>query len=465
MKISFYNIGCKVNYADVSELQEMLEALGHSTVPFGAQSDAVFINTCTVTNNADADARKVIRKAIRNSPDAYVGVLGCYAQLKPDEVAKIKGVDAVFGQNEKFKIPQLIDNFSKNDQTQVLVSGMEDIPFHTSCSAENDDRTRVFLKIQDGCDYVCTYCTIPMARGGNRSMDFAELQTYFNSLENEDFYEIIISGINVGEYKAKTSEDFSDVVKFIDSAGVKQRIRISSIEPNKLKPEIIEMISKSGTFCPHFHIPLQSGSDDILKAMKRRYNSGFYRGLIENINYKIDDVCIGIDVIVGFPGESDEKFQETYDFLESLQFSYLHVFTYSERDNTPAAEYAEVVPHIVRKERTKQLRQLSDKKRDEFYTSQLGSIRTVIPEQFKESPKDGKSDDYSHIMGEPQLNNPIQIAGVPMQEVAKSKTVTWSGWTENYVKVEFEAPRDLAKIPHKIELLSMDKNCVKAKLI
>jgi threonylcarbamoyladenosine tRNA methylthiotransferase MtaB len=459
MKISYYNIGCKVNFADVSELREMLEKLGHSTVTFGDECDAVFINTCTVTNNADADARKIIRKAVRTSPDAFIGVLGCYAQLKPEDVAAIEGVDAVFGQNEKFKIPQLIDNFSKNDKTQILVSGMEDIPFHTSCSSENEDRTRVFLKIQDGCEYVCTYCTIPMARGGNRSMDFAELKNYFTSLENEDFYEIIISGINVGEYRAKTGENFSDVVRLIDSAGIKQRIRISSIEPNKLKPEIIKIISKSKTFCPHFHIPLQSGSDDILKLMKRRYNSNFYGKLLQNIKDTIPDVCIGIDVIVGFPGETDEHFQETYDFLESLPFSYLHVFTYSERDNTPAAEYEGVVAHMTRKERTKQLRQLSDRKRDEFYKSQLGKVRTVIPEQFKEIP----GDDYSEIMGERQSNSPISISK-PSEQPASGK-VLWEGWTENYVKVVFEADRDLEKIPHSVRLLELKKGKVYCEII
>lgn len=459
MKVSFYNIGCKVNFADVSELREMLEKLGHSTVSFGDECDAVFINTCTVTNNADADARKIIRKAVRTSPDAFIGVLGCYAQLKPEDVAAIEGVDAVFGQNEKFKIPQLIDNFSKNDQTQVLVSGMEDIPFHTSCSSENEDRTRVFLKIQDGCEYVCTYCTIPMARGGNRSMDFADLIKYFTSLRDEDFYEVIISGINVGEYRAKTGEDFTDVVRFIDSAGIKQRIRISSIEPNKLKPEIIEIISKSKTFCPHFHIPLQSGSDDILKLMKRRYNSEYYKSLILRIKNLMPDVCIGIDVIVGFPGETNDLFCETYDFLDSLPFSYLHVFTYSERDNTSAATYDGVVDRMTRKERTKQLRQLSDKKRDEFYKSQLGEVRTVIPEQYKEIP----ANDFSEIMGERQSNSPISIS--KPDETIASENVLWEGWTENYVKVVFEAERSLEKIPHNVKLLELDKGKVFCEIV
>ena len=424
MKISYYNIGCKVNFAEIAEIQSRLENKGHQTVEFGEGAEAILINTCSVTNNADSDARKIIRRALRNSPDAFIGVLGCYAQLKPGEIAAIPGVDAVFGIKEKFDVIDYLDKFSKKEKAEILVSDLKDLPFHTACSEDNQSKTRMFIKLQDGCDYSCTYCTIPQARGGSRSMPFNELIERFEHFQNSNYYEIILSGVNLGEYLAPTGETFLDVIKFLDKSGIKQRIRISSIEPNLLKPEIIEIVKHSGIICPHFHIPLQSGSPEILQSMKRRYKASFFEDLIYKIKKEIPDCCIGVDVISGFPGETDIHYQQTFDLLNKLPISYLHPFTYSERDNTPAAEMKNVVPMDVRKARTIELRELSDKKKLEFYNTQLGTIRTLIPEDY----------------------NP--------------ETGTWKGWTENYVRTEFKASHDLSHIPMQVKLLEMDGELV-----
>ncbi|MCX7737644.1 MAG: tRNA (N(6)-L-threonylcarbamoyladenosine(37)-C(2))-methylthiotransferase MtaB [Candidatus Kapabacteria bacterium] len=400
MKISYYNIGCKVNFSEIATIQQKLEKKGHTSVEFGEKSDAVIINTCSVTNNADSDARKIIRRALRTNPEALICVLGCYAQLKPGEIAQIDGVDAIFGTKEKFNVVNYIESKSKRSKPDIFVSDLEDLPFHTACSEDNESHTRLTLKIQDGCDYVCTYCTIPKARGNSRSMPFEELKTKLLELNDTDYYEIVLSGVNLGEYLSPTGENFLDLVKFIDQANLKQRFRISSIEPNLLKPEIIDIISKSETFCHHFHIPLQSGSPEILKLMKRRYKAEYFENLIYSIKEKIPDCCIGVDVISGFPGETDEHFNETYKLLEKLPVSYLHSFTYSERANTPAADFKGIVPVDVRKSRTIALRDLSDKKRKQFYASQLNKIKTLLPEEFDKNQK------------------------------------VLSGWTENYVKTK-----------------------------
>ncbi len=427
MKISFYNIGCKVNFSETAEIQEQFEKLGHSIVPFGNPSDAVLINTCTVTREADADCRKIIRRAIRTSPNAFIGVMGCYAQLRSDEISAIEGVDAIFGNEEKYHIPELIGNFQKRNKLGLYIGKLEHVEFHGASSVDNENHTRVVLKIQDGCDYVCTYCTIPSARGGSRSMKFDDLRNKLLELNETEFNEIILSGVNLGEYKAPTGENFTDVVKLVESLDLKLRFRISSIEPNLVKPDLLEIISNSEKMCPHFHIPLQSGSPDILKLMKRRYNIDVFTNLVHDIKEKIPDCCIGIDVISGFPGETDSHFKETYDLLNSLPISYLHVFTYSKRDGTEAAVYPNEVPHNTKKDRTHALRALSDKKKNEFYQSQNGKIKTVIPEQYDES------------------------------------TNTWKGWTENYVKVVFknEQKKDLVKV----KLLNSEMNYINSKVI
>ncbi len=429
MKISYYNIGCKVNFADMSKLQEIFEARGHVTVPYGEAADAVFINTCTVTNNADNDARKIIRKTRRLLPEAYIGVMGCYAQLKPQEIAAIEGVNGVFGTKEKFDIPDIIESYQKEADACVYTSDMTDLAFTASSSLENRDRTRVFMKLQDGCDYRCTYCTIPMARGKSRSMPFARIKSEFSQIAESGAKEVIVSGINLAEYKADTGENFEDLIRLIDSFDLGLRVRISSLEPNKAKKALINLLKESKNFCPHLHIPLQSGSAEILKLMKRRYSIDFFKEVIDNVAANIPDVCIGNDVIVGFPGETDRHFSETYDLLQSLPISYLHVFTYSERDNTPAASYEGVVPMNIRKERTNILRELSEQKLEAFYESQIGKDKTVLPESFNES------------------------------------TGMWSGWTENYVRVSFPGNASMPKDFCRVNLTHKLGSKVYAKLI
>lgn len=429
MKISYYNIGCKVNFAEIASIQKKLEDKGHSTVDFGTTEEAVIINTCSVTNNADSDARKIIRRALKNNPSAFIGVLGCYAQLKPGEVADIDGVDAVFGMKEKFDVIDYLDNFSKKSKTEVLVSNLDDLPFHTASTIDNENRTRMILKLQDGCDYSCTYCTIPQARGASRSMAFNDVVNKFNEIKDSDFYEVVLSGVNLGEYSVPSGEKFLDVIKYIDNAGIKQRIRISSIEPNLIKHQLIDIVKQSNTICSHFHIPLQSGSPEILKQMKRRYNSDFFQDLILKIKTEIPDCCIGLDVISGFPGETDELFLETYNFIEKLPVSYLHAFTYSERTGTPAVNLSGKVLGDIRKARTLALRRLSESKKEQFYLSQLGNVARVIPEDFN------------------QLTN------------------TWKGWTDNYVRVEFEADEDISIEPVIVQLLSLSDGIVLSKII
>lgn len=428
MNVSFYNLGCKVNLADISRIGKQFEEQGHTIVNFEDDSDIVLINTCTVTHRADADCRKIVRRALRKSPEAYVGVVGCFAQLKPDEVIKIDGVDAVFGQKEKFQIPELIGDFRKNDSPQVLVGDMQDIPFHTSAVSDNIGRTRAVFKIQDGCEYNCTFCTIPMARGGFRSMDFDKIIPEIENFVEQGFSEVVLSGINLGEYRAKTGEKFVDVINLLDGSNFPLRYRISSIEPNLLKPEILDIIQDSGNFVPHFHIPLQSGSQEILMKMKRRYRAKNYRKLILDIKERMQDCCIGADVIVGFPGETDEHFEETFNFINELPISYLHVFTYSERDNTIAANLDNPIPHDIRKERTKRLRKLSKKKLNEFYASQVGKAKYVIPETF------------------------VKSSGM------------WRGWSENYVNVIFEADENLEKKPKRVKLLELKDGKVISQL-
>lgn len=430
MKVSFYNIGCKVNFADMSEIAGQFRDAGYEVVDFGEDCDIVLINTCTVTNNADADSRKLIRRASRKNPGAFIGVMGCYSQLKPGEVAKIIGVDAVFGTNEKFRILDLIREYKKKDNTDTFISNLdEEIPFHSSSSADNKSRTRITLKIQDGCDYFCTYCAVPHARGRSRSMDFKKLEEKFIEIDKKGRLEIILSGINLGEYKAPSGEKFEDVIRLINSLDLKLRLRISSIEPNLLTDEIIQLTAKSRSVCNHFHIPLQSGSDDILKLMRRRYNTNKFRERLSKIKEIIPDCAIGIDIITGFPGETYEHFEETYKFLDSLPFSYLHVFSYSDRDIAEASKFPGKVPGNVIKERTKALRKLSDKKLCEFYSSQIGKIHTAIPENYNAEAK------------------------------------TFSAWTGNYVKIKFKASSEFERRPVKVKLLEMKTDYVFAEIV
>jgi len=429
MKVSLHTLGCKVNYAETAQLINKFEELGYQITEFGEESDIIIINTCSVTNNADIEARKIIRRAKRNSPNAFLGVMGCYAQLKPQEVAQIEGVDGVFGQREKFRIPSIIHNYLNGEKTQVNVSCIEDLPFESALTTDNELRTRAFLKIQDGCNYFCSFCTIPYARGRSRSIDFSLLPKQFEKIVQSGYKEVVISGINLGDYKSKNGENFIDVVRLISQLNYDLRVRISSIEPNLLNDDIIDIVANSPNFCKHFHIPLQSGSAEILRKMKRRYNPEYYYNLIEKINKKIPNCGIGIDVIVGFPGETDEKFIETYKFLEKLSFSYLHVFTYSERDNTPAVKYPNPVPINERKKRTNILRNLSLSKKKQFYKKQIGNTLVVIPETYDNS------------------NN------------------TWKSWSDNYVRVKFNASENLNKEFYSIFIENAEEEYVNGKLI
>jgi len=416
LRISFYNLGCKVNLADISRIGRQFEELGHRVVEYGQESDMVLINTCTVTHRADADCRKIVRRSMRTSPDAFIGVLGCYAQLQPDEIIKIDGVDAVFGQKEKFMIPDLVKDFTKSASPSILVSDASNAEFHTSAVSDNAGRTRAVLKLQDGCDYRCTFCTIPDARGHSRSMPLGKIENEFHKLWQEGYREVVIAGINLGDYRTPEGHKFIDVAKLIDNLQIPLRVRISSIEPNLLKPEILDVVMGSERFVPHFHIPLQSGSQDILMKMKRRYRAKNYDSLIRNIKKIDSDTCIGADVIVGFPGETDQHFQETYDFIDNLPISYLHVFTYSERPGTPAAEMTGIVPHDTRKNRTNILRRLSVHKQMDFYESQVGKEKIFLPETYDKTSN------------------------------------TWRGWTENYVPTAIKAPAELAQTPHSVLL-------------
>ncbi len=387
MKVSIHNIGCRLNFAEVSYIQKQFENSGFTVVDFNEKADVVILNTCTVTNQADADSRKYIRRAIRNNPNAFVAVMGCYSQLNPNEVKKIQGVDLILGTNNKFEIINLIDNIKKKQVPEVFISDLNEAPFHFASSVDNESKTRVVFKIQDGCDYLCTYCTIPKARGKSRSMDFAELKSRLLEMNNSGYSEIVLSGINLGEYHSPTGEKFVDVLKFIANNKLNYRVRISSIEPNLVTDEIIKIVKNSENICNHFHLPLQSGSDDILKVMKRRYLTKKYLEKVEKIKSQIPDCCIGADVIEGFPLETNSHFEETYNFISNLPISYLHVFTYSQREGTPAAEIKNQIPVNIRKERTNRLRYLSKIKRTEFIDSQIGKVKKIIPETIQ--PKNG----------------------------------------------------------------------------
>ena len=434
MNVTFYTLGCKLNYAETSQLQSIFERDGHTVVPFGQPADAVIINTCTVTENADKECRQIIRRALRLSPSAFVGVTGCYAQLQPEEIASIEGVDAVFGAKEKFSMTELVRDFRKFDTPRCFVSDLgEEAPdFVEAQSAETDSRTRAFLKLQDGCDYKCSFCTIPLARGKSRAMDFALIPQKIRALEASGYHEVVLSGINLGDYEAPTGETFTDVVRQIEEMQPRLRVRISSIEPNLLTREIIDIIAQSSVFCPSFHIPLQSGSPDVLRQMRRRYNVGQYSDLIHTIKDVMPSAGIGADVIVGFPMETDAHFEETFAFLHDLPVSYLHVFSYSERENTPAAELSAQtggVPMPKRAERSKRLRALSAKKKFVFYASQSGTEHTVIPEQ------------------------------------RSAETGLWAGWTENYVRAEFAGAVSLVQAPMRIRLQATDGETVFGEMV
>ena len=387
-KVAFYTLGCKLNFSETSTISRQFEEKGFLKVDFQESPDIFIINTCSVTDNADKKCKKLVREAKKISPDSYVAIIGCYAQLKPTEIAEIEGVDAVLGAAEKFRLLELLDGFAKEQETKVLASEIAAATsFETSYSLH--DRTRTFLKVQDGCNYGCAFCTIPLARGKSRSSSIASILASARDIAGTEVKEVVLTGVNIGDFgivDGKREERFADLVMALDEVEGIDRFRISSIEPNLLTNDIIDFVSRSKRFVPHFHIPLQSGSNTILRKMGRRYLRELYEDRVSKIKTLLPQACIGVDVIVGFPGETDELFLETYNFLNELNISYLHVFTYSERANTRAVDMDGVVPMKKRNERSKMLRILSEKKRRKFYEENLGQTFTVL---FEEDIEDG----------------------------------------------------------------------------
>jgi len=423
-KVAFYTLGCKLNFSETSTIARDFNNEGFDRVDFSEKADIYVINTCSVTENADKRFKTVVKQAQKANPEAFVAAVGCYAQLKPQELADVNGVDLVLGATEKFKITDYLNDLSKNDLGEVHSCEIEEADFYVG-SYSIGDRTRAFLKVQDGCDYKCTYCTIPLARGISRSDTMDNVLENAKAISKQNIKEIVLTGVNIGDYgkgefgNKKHEHTFLDLVTELDKVAGIERLRISSIEPNLLKNETINLVSKSRAFVPHFHIPLQSGSNIILKKMKRRYMCELYIDRVAKIKEVMPHACIGVDVIVGFPGETDDLFLETYNFLTELDISYLHVFKYSERDNTEAADMDGIVPNNIRSKRSKMLRGLSVKKRRAFYESQMGTARTVL---FESENKEG----YIH------------------------------GFTENYVKTKTPWNPELVNTLHQVELTEIE---------
>ena len=423
-KVGFYTLGCKLNFSETSTIARSFKDEGFDRVDFNDPADIYVINTCSVTENADKRFKTVVKQAQKSNPEAFVVAVGCYAQLKPQELADVNGVDLVLGATEKFKITDYLNDLTKNDLGEIHSCEIEDADFYVG-SYSIGDRTRAFLKVQDGCDYKCTYCTIPLARGISRSDELQNVISNAKEISSKGIKEIVLTGVNIGDYgkgefgNKKHEHTFLELVEALDQVEGIERLRISSIEPNLLKNETIDVVSKSRAFVPHFHIPLQSGSNVILKAMRRRYMRELYVDRVIKIKEVMPHACIGVDVIVGFPGETEAHFLETYNFLNELDISYLHVFTYSERANTVAAELDNVVPKNIRTKRSKMLRGLSAKKRRAFYESQIGATRKVL---FESENKAG----YIH------------------------------GFTDNYVKVKSPWNPELVNTLHDIELTKID---------
>ncbi len=380
-KVAFYTLGCKLNYAETSTIARQMQEQGLQKAEFHEGADIYVINTCSVTDHADKKCRKVVKEALKHSPNAFVAIIGCYAQLKPKEISEIPGVDVVLGAAEKFRLMELLPTFEKQPQAQIFASEVSEAnTFQNAYSF--GDRTRTFLKVQDGCDYSCTFCTIPQARGASRSDTIENVLKSAREIAATDVKEVVLTGVNLGDFGIEPGlgrvNRFFDLISQLDEVEGIDRFRISSIEPNLLSNDIIEFVAKSKRFMPHFHIPLQSGSNKILKQMRRRYMRELYTERVAEIKRLMPHCCIGVDVIVGFPGETDADFLETYNFLNELDISYLHVFPYSERANTPAAEMKGSVPGSKRHDRTTQLRNLSEKKKRAFYEQHEGKIATAL---------------------------------------------------------------------------------------
>ncbi|WP_299157234.1 tRNA (N(6)-L-threonylcarbamoyladenosine(37)-C(2))-methylthiotransferase MtaB [uncultured Tenacibaculum sp.] len=425
-RVAFYTLGCKLNFSETSTIARNFVNEGFDRVEFEEKADVYVINTCSVTDNADKRFKSIVKSALKKNEEAFVIGVGCYAQLKPEELAAVDGVDLVLGATEKFNVTSYINDLTKNDIGEVHSCEIEEADSYVGAYSIGD-RTRAFLKVQDGCDYKCTYCTIPLARGISRSDTVENVLKNAKEISERGIKEIVLTGVNIGDYgkgefgNKKHEHTFLELVKELDNVEGIHRLRISSIEPNLLKDETIDFVSKSDTFVPHFHIPLQSGSDYLLKRMKRRYLTKTYTNRVSKIKEVMPNACIGVDVIVGFPGETDELFLETYNYLSEMNISYLHVFTYSERPNTEAVNMDGVVPKKVRAKRSKMLRGLSVKKRRAFYETQLGNTLTVL---FESENKEG----YIH------------------------------GFTENYVKVKSPWNPELINTLHTVTLSKIDED-------
>lgn len=422
-KVAFYTLGCKLNFSETSTIARGFEDKGYQKVSFSENPDIFIINTCSVTENADKKCKKIVKEAQKVNPNGYVAIIGCYAQLKPKEISNIPGVDAVLGAAEKFRLLELLDGFVKTPEARILASEIKEAKSFNNAYSIND-RTRTFLKVQDGCNYHCAFCTIPLARGKSRSDTIANIINTAQEIAATDVKEVVLTGVNIGDFgivDGKREERFIDLVKAIDKVKDIDRIRISSIEPNLLTNEVIDYVSTSERFVPHFHIPLQSGNNRILRAMRRRYLRELYEDRVNKIRQLMPNCCIGVDVIVGFPGETHEDFLDSYNFLNELDISYLHVFSYSERANTTAAEMENPVPIKERQKRSKMLRILSEKKRRQFYESQLGTTHTVLFE-----------DDIENGMMHGFTENYVRVAAKydPLL-VNELKTLTLASITEN----------------------------------
>ena len=398
-RVAFHTLGCKLNFSETATISRDFLHHGFEKVNYRDKADIYVLNTCSVTENADKEARKFIRQAKQRNPNSSVAVIGCYAQLKPNDIAAIDGVDIVLGAEEKFNLLNHLDSINLNGSTKVIQSEIDHVHKFTP-SYSSAERTRSFLKIQDGCDYTCSFCTIPLARGQSRSDTIAKTLKVAKEVAETDTKEIVLTGVNIGDYGKGSNETFFDLIQQLDLLDGIDRIRISSIEPNLLTNEIIEFCASSQKFMPHFHVPLQSGSDKILGAMRRRYKRDLFVNRVTRIKQTMKDACIGVDVIAGFPGETEKDFLDTYNFLNELDISYLHVFTYSERPNTDAFEMSEIVSKEIRRERSKMLHILSDKKRRFFHDQFISKYRPVLFENMKNGKLLGHTDNYIQIQME-----------------------------------------------------------------
>ncbi len=398
--VALYTLGCKLNFAESSTIAQQLVKNGFTRKEFHEGADLYVINTCSVTDHADRKCKKVVREALKHNPDAYIVIVGCYAQLKPQEIAQIPGVDMVLGAAEKFQLMEYLHGLKKEPKARVENQPIKSVNEFVPGFSEGD-RTRMFLKVQDGCDYFCSFCTIPLARGKSRSANVATTLEQVKQATAQGVQEVVLTGVNLGDFGVNHDESFYDLVRELDTLEDIKRYRISSIEPNLLSNDIIDFVAQSEKFVPHFHIPLQSGNDEILQRMRRKYLSDLYRSRIEKIKSAMPDCCIGVDVIVGFPGETEAHFLDTYNFLNELPISYLHVFPYSERANTTAKKMQDTVPLKLRNDRTTQLRSLSEKKKRAFYESQIGKTRPVLFEsEVRDGNMQGYTDNYVRVVSE-----------------------------------------------------------------